>query len=531
MSKKKMTIAAMFKKEDSLRWESLNIARRCAALTKPSACPTARARKDAALPMNFQAIGGRGVNNLEGLVYLAMFGGDGPFFELSPAVDVRYDESIPPDDMNFILDDLFRRELMAVSLLESVSFSDRTNRRQQAFQTNKRAVVSQFITTGDALERMNHDYSISVFQRAKYVTDRDTTGNVNWHITEEDIDPLAMSEEDYHAAGFKENQFADTLPAERMKLMHTFPEWNPQSKLWVIKQEVNGIVINTSEDEVTPFFSTPFMLEAGDNYGHGLVEQNLGDLSSLDALMEKLLDFAAAFSKVNPVIDSNEMTLTAKHLEKKSGTPLRAKVRGGRVESVAWLKPDNSPQFRMVSEHAKFLTSELGKAFLIESAVTPQKERVTAEQVRRIASELEGTLSGYGPVATSQHVQTVRRTLWQMSRDLLVGPLDEDLYEIRVKSGTATLQRDRQRAKLFNLPQFIQMLPEKAQRKIDFGVLLDASVRLSGLDIPGLIRNDEDVAAEIRVEQQQAAQVQAQQKAVDVGGNVAEQRLLGTEAA
>ncbi len=529
--KKKMTIAEMFKKEDILRWDSLNIARRCAALTKPSACPTARKKKDAALPMNFQAIGGRGVNNLEGLVYMALFGGDGPFFELTPAVDIRYDTSISPEDMNFILDDLFRRELMAISLLESVNFTDRTNRRQQAFQVNKRAVVSQFITTGDALERMNADYSISVFQRAKYVTDRDTTGNVNWHITEEDIDPLSMSDEDYAAAGFKSNEFADTLPSERMKVMHTFPEWNPKSKVWVIKQEVNGHVINTTEDEVTPFFSTPFMLEAGDNYGHGLVEQNLGDLSSLDALMEKLLDFAAAFSKVTPVIDINEMTLTAKHLEKPSGVPLRARVVDGRVVSVGWLKPDNAPQFNMVAAHAKFLTGELGKAFLIESAVTPQKERVTKAQVDRVQFELEGTLSGYGPVATTQHVQTIRRTLWQMGRDMFVTPVDEKYIEIRVKSGTATLQRDRQRAKLFNLPQFIQMLPEKAQRKIDFGVLLDTAVRLSGLDVPGLIRSDEVVAAEIQAEQQQAVQMEAQQKAVDVGGNVAEQRLIGTEAA
>lgn len=520
-------IAAQFTSDDSDRNEILERARLCAALTKPWILPPREQNKNAKLPQNYQAIGARGVNNLEGLMLLALYPPDYPWYELSMPSQIRHDNTIPVEIKNKILDDLFRRELMILALLESISLLDKTNRRQQAFRSNKRSAIGQIIVTGDCLERMNPDYSITVFRRTEYVTNRDCSGNVNYHISRECIDPLSLDDETLSKCQLTRQEFKDHPPSKRTKHLFTLCEWQPLTRKWSLVQELNGVEFNTSDDEVSPYFSTPFELAPGEDYGRGLIEQNLGDLRSYNELREKLLDFAANFSKLYPVIDENALTARAKDLEKPSGSVLRAKVTGGEVQDIGILAPRNIPQFQVVERHATAIGKELGKAFLIESEIQPQKERVTKFQLERIAHEIEGAMGGvYAPIAEAQQLQTIRRTLFQMGRDQIMPPLPEHLVEIRALTGISALRRENERAKLFNLSAFIANLNEQAVAKIDFGVLVDAAARLSLLDVPGLIKSDEQVARETQQQIAQQTQLAAAQKAVDVAGNVAESNLL-----
>lgn len=521
-------IAKQFHDDDTDRQEILDRARLCAALTKPWILPPKNQRKNSKLPENYQAIGARGVNNLEGLMLLALYPPDYPWYELSMPADIRYDQTIPVEVKNLIIDDLFHRELLILALLESVSLLDKTNRRQQAFRSNKRAAIGQIVVTGDGLERMNPDYSITVFRRTNYITRRDSSGNVTYHITKEAIDPLALDDKQFAEAKVGTRDELKKLPPnKRTKFLHTLCEWQPWVRKWSIVQEINGYEINTSDDAVSPYFSTPFELAPEEDYGRGLIEQNLGDLRSYNELREKLLDFAANFSKILWVIDQDEMTFRPKDLEKKSGETARGKVSNGKVQSVGCLAPENIPQFQVVERHAATINRDLGRAFLIESEIQPQKERVTKYQLERIAHELEGNLGGvYAPVAEAQQLQTIRRTMFQMGRDGIMQPLPEELVEIRALTGISALRRENERSKLFNLSAFVANLNEQALRKIDFGVLVDAAARLSGLDVPGLIRSNEELAREDQRLIAQQTQLAAAQKAVDVAGNVAEANLL-----
>lgn len=518
------TIEAWFTHDDGDRRESLTRARQCAALTKSWLLPREDKGKDTNLPDKFQSMGARGVDNVVGALLMSWYPPDTPWHELVAAPAIRYAQDIPANVLQGIANQLFLRDLMVDSLLESTGIDEPTNRRTLGFRSQKRAAISQFVVTGDALERMNPDYSITVFGRQNYVTCRDCAGNVLYHIARESVDPLSLSPEVLEKSKIDTSKLSKYASA-RMRWLYSRVEWQPRTKRWVITQELNKQEINESEDVVSPFISTPYELGPEDNYGHGLVEQNVGDLRSLENLRERLLDFAATFSKQVPVIDY-DAAFRERDLTKKTGEPIRARVAAGEVQDIAMFGARNTPQFECIVRLSDEVEKKLAKAFLIESEIQPQKERVTALQISRIAQELEGLTGGISTVGSDQNLTpTFARALWQMGRDQLAPPLPPKLVEVKILTGILALRRETDRQRLATIPQLLAVMPDEAKEVIDQRVLVRAYARYTGIYEPGLVRTEEQLAELDRRRVQMEAAMAAANKAVDVAGNVAQNAL------
>lgn len=529
-------IAKQYDEDDRERQHVLENIVRFAALTKPWIQPPLQQIKDSRLPENYQSVGSRGVNTLKGATVMALYPPDTPWFELVLASALASDPRIPADVKRAFFNALFTQELAITGLLESAQSEKRSNQRVQTFRMNKGRVIDQLYVTGDALERINPDFSITVFRRDQYVTARDSVGDVLYHIVREVVDPL---ESRYDAGGRSLIELAlaagakvklDELKAQparkRLTPIYTECRWQPESRKWLISQEMFGVRIQEpSEDPVSPFISTVYELSPGDDYGRGLVELNRGDLHSLNSLSEKLLDWAALFSKVSPVIDHNSETREA-DLERPSGQAFRARVRAGAVDDIAFLGPQNAANFQTVFQYREALAQQLGKAFSIESEVQPTGERVTATQVSRIAREIDGATAGnYANIAEAQHLGTLRRVIWQAKKANLLAPLPEKAYEVRALTGLVALAREGKVARLLELPQLIQAMPEGTARRINFDVLIEAYFRYRGFDEPGLLKSEEQVRREMAEAMRAQAAMQATEKAIDTAGNVAEAKL------
>lgn len=518
------------------RLDSLQDVAVLAALAKSHIMPPLGQEKDKRLPEAYQSVGSRGISTLKGATVMALYPPDTPWFELVMASKIAYDPRISVDDKRRVLDALFLQELSIVGLLESSSVIKRSNQRVQTFRMNKGRVVEQVYVTGDGLERINPDYSISVFRRDQYVTARDTSGDILYQVVRELIDPLeSMNDKGgpslaeialSKGAEIDLDELRKTPVRQRLRPIYIQAEWHPQSRKWMIQEEMFGKPLaDPSEDEVSPFISTVYELSAGDDYGRGILELNRGDLKALNSLSEKLLDFAAAFSKVTPVIDHLSETREA-DLERPSGQAIRAKVRGGQVDDVALLKADNVPQFQSVYQYREALAQQLGKAFSIESEVQPTGERVTAMQVSRIAREVDGATAGnYTNIAESQHLGTIRRVTFQAKRDRIIPALPDEAYEVRALTGLTALARESKAQRLLELPQLIQALPEGTARRVNFDVLIEAYFRYRGFDEPGLLKTQEQVQAELEEMKRQQAAMMATEKGIEVVGNVAEQQM------
>lgn len=527
------TLAARFSRDHSARTNILNAARICAALTKPWVCPPENQSADAKLPENFQSEGSRGITNLEGKMLLALYPPGRPYFELALPENIRYAPEVSDEFKQELEQQLFVRGLLLMSLLESANLKSGGNARVMGFRTAQRAALSQILITGETLQQFTDDYRLKVFRRDHYVTKRDSCGDVLYHGIKEQIDPCAMKPEQFEKSGLAK-EIKDKPVIERMQDIYTFPEWQPQTKVWVIRQEVNGRAIAESQEECTPFFSTPFELIPGEDYGRGFVEQNRGDLRSLDSLSKKLLEFAATASKHLWVKDYGSQVRDI-DLAKDSGSIFRARVSGGQVQDLAMLRAEKLSDFRVVYDTAERLRKSLGAAMLLASEVAPKGERVTAYAWSKVVEELEGAVGGfYAPVADQMQLPLLRRLNYQAERDLLTPKLNPKAYQLRALTGLAALARASRGQDMLTFAQVAQTMGDKALAKLDVGVLMDNFARFQNLDEPGLVKTEARLREEQAAAEQAAARQLATAKAIDVAGtigvNAATQAINGAAA-
>jgi hypothetical protein len=275
--------------------------------------------------------------------------------------------------------------------------------------------------------------------------------------------------------------------------------------------------------------STPFELAPGEDYGRGFIESNLGDVRTLNELHERLLDFAGMCSKFVPCIDYNSQ-VRASDLAKPSGEVIEARVAAGAVQDIAFLSVNKSSDFQVVYQTAVEKRRDLAVAMLMEADAAPKGERVTAFQIQRIASELEGALGGvYAPIADAQQVPLVERLLYQMQRDALIPSLPRNSMDIEAVTGIAALSREADKAKLLQLVATVAQFGQEMTKRIDLGVLFDTLLRQSGIFEPGLIKTNDQVAAEASAAMQQAVEMEAQKKLIQVGGDVMTNELSPQE--
>ena len=522
----KNKIAEEFSSQDSERQPILERARQCAALTRPWILPQVGQSQTNKMPEVFTSLPGRGIANLEGRLLMSLYPVGTPFFRLVPAARIRYNKSQDPAQVQAFSQALSLYELLAMAKLESADVGSAENRRRGGFRSRKRQAITQILVTGDCLEQLTDDYRVRVFRRDQYTTVRDSSQEVISHIIKEKVDPLSLPIEIITNFLSDEVSMAMDKPhSSRTVDMYTRCKWQPQSRVWIIEQQINGKTIQISEEPVSPFICTPYELVPGEHYGRGFVESNLGDIRSLNELHERLLDFAGMASKFVPCIDYNSQVVS-RDLAKPSGEVIQARVLGGQVQDIAFLSVNKSQDFQVVYQTAMSKRQDLATAMLMESESAPKGDRVTAFQISRVAAELEGALGGvYAPIADSQQVPLVERLMWQMSRDSLMPKLPGGSIEIEALTGLAALSRENDKQKILQLVSTMTQFGPEAANRINIGVLFDTLLRQSGIYEPGLIKTDEQLSAEATASMQQQQEMMAQEQMVKTSSNVMESSL------
>jgi hypothetical protein len=521
-------IQSAFMREDAKRFNILERARHCAALTRPWILPEIGQTELDKMPETFTSVPSRGIANLEGRLLMALYPPGTPFFRLLPASHIRFSQNVDTKQVQAFSQALSIQELLMMARLESADMGGGSNRRRTGFRSRKRQAITQILITGDVLEQFTDDYRLRVFRRDQYVTCRDSSQDVQFHIVCEKIDPATLSPEIMEIADIRDEDL-DRNYDERGVDLYTRCAWQPYTRLWLVEQEINKKIIRTSEEPVSPYMSTPFELAPGEDYGRGFIEANLGDVRTLNELHERLLDFAGMCSKFVPCIDYNSQ-VRASDLAKPSGEVIEARVQGGAVQDIAFLSVNKGSDFQVVYQTALEKRRDLAVAMLMEADAAPKGERVTAFQIQRIASELEGALGGvYAPIADAQQVPLVERLLYQMQRDAILPALPRNSMDIEAVTGIAALSREADKAKLLQLVSTMAQFGPEMTKRIDLGVLFDTLLRQSGIFEPGLVKTSEQVAAEASAAMQQAIEMEAQKRLIQVGGDVMTNELSPQE--
>jgi hypothetical protein len=188
------------------------------------------------------------------------------------------------------------------------------------------------------------------------------------------------------------------------------------------------------------------------------------------------------------------------------------KINGGFVtgteQDVTVLNSGGKTQdFATVLNAIDRLTKRMAKALLMDESITRDAERVTAEEIRRLAHSLEESLGGFYSILTQDfQVPYLNITLKDMVKRKQIPPIP-DKVKLLIITGLDALGRNSEADRLIQFSQELQAAvgPEATAAIIK---PLDMARRIGaarGVDTKGLIKT---------VEEQRQEQVQAQQQAL-----------------
>lgn len=520
MNDPNQTIAARFRKYDTKRSTNLTRSREYAALVMPSLLPEEGTSNEDDLPVPYNSLPAEGVMGLSArlsnvLVPLNQI----PFQQsnLNEALVPEGEDSTQSDEVLARLDRRVMKQLSG------------TNLRSMLF------ICMQHIqVVGDVLLIQKSDYNFQIVRKDAYIVRRAPDGEWRELIIQEWVNPEFLPE------GLKNLPHSGSPaqgvgPNDSLEALYTQIKYNPDTLLYDAVREFRGNVIETDVAyEVPPFYPLRWSAVVGEDWGRSLVEEAYGDLQSLDLLTKALLDACSLNAEYRWGLDPAGQGQARDWNEGENGSLLTARPGDFFVIQAA-----NQAQVELTMRAVAEYEARIGKRFLLNSAVQPTGERVTARQVTILANELEQALGGVLPMlARDIQIPIARRTMYQMAQDKLIpselskylaDTSGKSILTLTVKSGIESLNREVENDKLTTLAQMIGQMPPDAVGMVNWDKFLVKWMSTFGIETVGLVKTEEQQAAEQEAAMQQQQAMSAQETASQAALIAAQQGEQGTE--
>ena len=484
------------------REQFLNIAYDCAELTIPTLLMRDEKSPYAQFKTPWQSVGAKGVVTLSSKLMLGLLPPSTSFFKLQ-LDDSKLGIEIPPEAKSEMDLSFAKIERM---IMDAIAAS---TDRVQIFSAIKHLVV-----TGNALLYMGKD-GMKMYPLNRYVVERDGNGNVIQIVTKEkvskDLLPQMNFKEGVNEAEGDTNKDVDVYTCIKLG-----------DRGWYWYQEVHDVLIPGSQGKApkdkSPFLPLRFVTVDGEDYGRSRVEEFLGDLKSLEALMQALVEGSAAAAKVIFTVSPSSVTKPQSLAQAGNGAIIQ-----GRPDDVGVVQVGKTADFRTAFELVNVLERRLSEAFLILSV--RQSERTTAEEVRMTQMELEQQLGGLFSLLTTEFlIPYLKRKMHTLTMSKQIPPVPKKLVKPTIVAGINALGRGQDRDALV---QFITTIaqtlgPEALMKFVNADEAIKRLAAAQGIDVLNLVKSMEEQQAE----QEAAMQQQQQQSLMDQAGQLAGAPLM-----
>jgi hypothetical protein len=457
----------------------------------------------------YQGLGARGVNNLASKLLIALLPPNQAFFRLS-VDDMKLQQEL--DNFKEVQSQFDQQlSLMERSVMRDIEESgDRT----ALFEALKHLIVS-----GNAILYVAEN-GTRVYPLKSFCVKRDPEGNVLEAVIREEVSTDVLPEG--IAPKNSNGEFTD-----KTVYLFTHVKWNYKTNKCVWYQEVYGKRVGkegSSPMEKCPFIVLRLFRVAHEAYGRSFCEDLLGDLKSLEYLSKAIVEGSAAAAKIIFLCNPNGTTRPDMLAKASNGS-----IVAGNPNDVAPLQMQKQADLTVALNTIARIEQRLSFSFLLNSAIqagTQGRDRVTAEEIRMVAQELETGLGGvYSILSVELQLPLVRRKMAMMEREGRLPKLPKDIVKPRITTGLDALGRGNDKVKLI---EFIQTLaqtigPETMTKFVNNQELITRLAASDGLDTYKLIKSEEELMAE---EQQQAMMMQQQSQGQDPQNDPAKQAAL-----
>lgn len=505
-------LSYQFKELDLRRDNKLNRARNYSRLTIPSLLPKEGFTQKTNLPVPYSSAAARNIVRLAAKIVSSLFPFNNiPFFQLDPTQEAFIsltEDGFSDIDIQNLYSNLENR------ILDELYSS---NLREALY-----TAMQHLIVIGDVVLFEDDNFNFQVYRLDNFVCRRDGAGNLVELIVREYADPEILPPELQKKNGGKPK---DPQAGPLNNLEPIFTKIRKVNDKWEIKKEFRDELVSTAEVKVSPYMVLRWSAITNEDYGRSLVEENIGDIRSIEGYAKALLEGAAAASEFRIGVDPTGYTAIRDILTSSNGdiVPMR--------EQDVWtLQLENFQQLATTQSAKNDLEAQLGQIFLTRSAAELRGERVTATQVRQIATELEEALGGvFALFARDIQLPIVKRSLAILfKKHGKTLPPEIEQSKIRITSGLDALGRELEGAAMVAFADIVLRLPEEAAKRIDWGDFMKQLLDTSGIR-PRFIKSDEEMAEEDQQQTAAALQAQAAQQGIESAGALLENdpSLLG----
>lgn len=515
---KDMTIAQHW---DQLHGEKTSIITRWenyAEWTLPYICSRDSSTKpDQELQNTLESIGARAVNHLSNRMVMILFQPHSPFFRLSVDKEklselmaaATNDDAEAIELLNMIDQQLADAEQQAMVQIDAASY------RSQATMACKYLII-----TGNTLiyDPPGTDKA-QVYGPKDYCIKRDLAGNVVRGITRDQAAFSTFSPQVQEALRTRKTK--NTYEDDTNVKLYTAFHWDGDRQLWVVKQAADEVDLELDEvtypEDAFPWIDLTWNLKRGDNYGRGLVEDYSGSFHAINVLTRALVEAAATTADIKWLVDPSSL-LDVEELNKSpSGS-----YHQGRKDDISAVQADKLKDIQMVQSFIERLERNIGHAFLLNSSIQRDAERVTAEEIRIMASELETANGGvYSHLASTWQMRQAKLLMVDLEIDVA-----GDLVFPKIVTGMDSLSRngDLENIRLFMADlAMLREIPEEFRAVISRERFLQTIGTARGIDYKKFLMTPSEIQAEQDRQMAQQQQMLEAQSAAKGGEGVAKE--------
>ena len=455
--------------------------------------------------------GAQAVNNLSNKVTMSLFPAHQPFFRLNVADDVVADldaEAQNGDpDAKAILDNLDK----------SLAQAEKDAMREldyNSFRTEGTMVSKALIITGNSLLYHPEDGKAQTYNLRDYCVSRDLSGTVIEIMTRDKKAFSTFSKEvqDKIREACKNKKYKDQSDVT----IYTRICLKEDGKYHMTQAADEHLLDSeaTWTKEELPYIVLTWNLTRGEDYGRGLVEDYAGAFHALHVLGNSLVDMVGIASDIKFFVDPSSVIDVKALNDSESGS-----YHTGKEGDISTPQLNNIQNMQFVDSMINRFTMQISKAFLLNSSVQRDAERVTAEEIRYVAQELEVSHGGiYSRFAEEWQLKLavllLNRLKFKIGKDKTIYP--------QIITGLDSLSRagDLDNLRLFVMDmQLLEGVPDEIRGVIDplrFAAWI--GVR-RGVDYEKFTKTKEQLLAEQQAMQQQ----QEQQLQMQAAASVAEE--------
>lgn len=495
----------------------LSRARSSARLTIPYLIPTSNEptpHNNEVFTLPWNGIGARGVHNLASRLLMAL---------------------LPPTEtfFRFTFDDVAmqkQEQQWADSGASETQIAKLRSEMEVGLSRLERSVLRTIETTNDRVaihEALIHlvvagncllyiaETGVQCFHLNRYTLLRDPMGSPVEAVVCEEIAEDALPEKirqhlDEEDPEFKGILDADPAPPSSTKTVRVYTriEWEKGQVQW--HQEVKGKEVEGSRGratiEASPWLPLRMIRQDGSNYGPGYVEAScIADLNTAEALNQAIAEGALVSAQVKHLVKPSGVTNAKQLAEAPNGAFLP-----GNPDDVFTVQTQKSGDLQVAMMGLQRVEARLSQAFML--ADMRDAERVTAEEVRLQAQQLENSLGSVWSILTVELMAPyVSRKLELFVRAGGMKAMPKGLVKPVVSVGLAAVGRGNDLEKTARFMQILQQTigPEGIATYVNPSELIKRLASSMGMDVLGLVKTEDELAAEQQQQQQMALAQQA----------------------